>query len=212
MKMPDETNEVKSVMGSKKKEPEQTVTLSLSELNAMVINAVAAAAAQSTNASTETAKIIAAAIAESMRPPVDPQAAAKRENDEMMREMDQELRIRIEEAKRNSQSGCEHIQGSNSLSDWTLPDGRSAFWLHQLDTSEWIGICSNCQKVVSEVSDDPSERQIFQSTRRKMGNRPSKAGQREHVDLLAAKLSRLHPPVRKRRKPVEAPVAEPVAS
>lgn len=124
----------------------------------------------------ESNKTTAEAIIESKKPYVDPK---QKENEEAMRRSMKEVELRRKEEERVSQDMCPHKQGSNALSDFQGP--LSSFIFHQLDTTELIGICTNCTKVIR--STNPEDSKYFQM---KSGNRPSRAGQRIFTNPLEA--------------------------
>jgi hypothetical protein len=115
--------------------------LSLSDLSALV---TAVAAAMKT-ASAEQASVLAYAFAESRKPYVDPKQEENQRNmQEQMRRQARDQRL----GKIAEQDSCPHLQGSSPMSAETTGN-KSSFCLLKLPTGEVIGVCSNCQKVIS---------------------------------------------------------------
>lgn len=152
----------------------QTISMSPDQLQQIIISAVSAA----TNSIGDK---IANAMIESRKPYVDP---AQEENARRDRESARKQQERIRQQVEADRDTCPHLQGSNALSEF---QGQlTSFVLHRLDTGEMIGICTNCQKLISSLN--PEDRPFFQ---RKSGNRMSMGGQRNFVDPLAAQRARL---------------------
>jgi len=175
-------------MPSKEQTPETNVipqkSFNYSELTEIVAKAVASAQIQlaSTLAQQgdQNAKVLAEALRESKTPYVDPKHI---ENEKMMRDQMRETERRKRAAKRAEQEACPHLQGSSPESATTLP--YSSFAVHVLDSSEVIGICTNCQKIIS--SRRPEDLRWFKV---KSTNVRSAAGQRTFYDNQIAIKSR----------------------
>lgn len=161
----------------------EKISLGLDDLKELITSAVAQAVAHSQESS---AKIIAEAMLEARKPYVDPR---QKQNEEMMREQMRDVQERINREIEASKASCPHLQGSNALSEFQGQLG--SFILHQLDTTEVIGICSNCQKIIRSTNDGkdgrPDDTQYFM---RKSANRLSRAGQRQFRDPTKAQLAR----------------------
>lgn len=140
--------------------------LSLGDLSALV----SAVAAAMKTASAEQASVLAHAFAESRKPYVDPlQEENQRNMQEQMRRQARDQRL----AKIAEQDSCPHLQGSSPLSAETTGN-KSSFCLLRLPTGETIGVCSNCQKVISDRH--PKHLVYF---RKKGGNELASSGNRE---------------------------------
>ncbi len=137
--------------------------INLNELAALI------AAAMKTG-SEATAETLAKAFAESRKPYVDPLQA---ENQKAMREQMREQARQIRLGKIAEQESCGHLQGSSPLSAETTGN-KSSFCLLKLPTGEVIGVCSNCQKVISNRH--PKHLVYF---KRKGGNELASSGNRE---------------------------------
>lgn len=161
----------------------EKISLSLDDLKDIVSSAIASAVSQSQASS---AKIIADAMLEARKPYVDPRQL---ENEKAMRESMRAVNERINREIELSKETCPHLQGSNALSEFQGQLG--SFVLHQLDTGEVIGICTNCQKIIRSTNDGkegrPDDRQFFN---KKSANRLSRAGQRVFRDPTKAQLAR----------------------
>jgi len=159
-------------------------SFSYSELAEIVAQAVAQAQVQIANTlaaqGDKNAEVLAAALRESRIPYQDPKQL---ENEENMRKgmRDAERNKRLN--KRAEQAACPHVMGSSPNSAKSLPD--SSFAIHVLDNQETIGICTNCQKIIS--SRRPEDLKWF---RAKGGNVASAAGHREFFDPIKARNSR----------------------
>lgn len=147
------------------------LSLSLDELQQIVVAAVAAASQAS-------AATVAAAVVEAKKPTVDP---GKEAADAQMRESTRINREREAEAMRLAQEACPHKQGSNALSAFQSP--LSSFIVHVLDTGLVVAICTNCLKTIFGDTTDPEERKML---REKSGNHASGSGQRFFRDPLKA--------------------------
>jgi hypothetical protein len=158
------------------KEPKaQKLSLSLDELQQIVVAAVTAATQASASTNAET---LAAVVSETRKPVVDPRAE---EDKRMMGESTRKQRERDAENMRLSQESCPHRQGSNQLSSFQGP--LSSFVIHVLDTDLMVAICTNCLKTIFGDTDDPAEKKLF---REKSGNQASAAGRRFFRDPGAA--------------------------
>jgi hypothetical protein len=130
--------------------PKPTMTLGLEELQAIVSTAVAEAvkAAKASEASNQDG--LAKAILKVREPYEKPQDKANRES--ARRSM---IKAR-EDQQRNiafyQDRVCKHVQGSSPNSSRRSTD--SAFFQIVLDTNELIGVCSNCQKVISSLFEE----------------------------------------------------------
>lgn len=122
---------------------------------------------------------LAAALIESRKPYIDPN---KEINDQMWREQAREQAKREKANTAAYQKNCPHIAGCNSLSDLRDQAGRTSIVWHKLDSTEAIGICTNCTRVFHE--DDPD----YQEWRTKPSiNKMSASGDRFFSDPLAAR-------------------------
>lgn len=160
-----------------KPKTEGSFSMTAADLKELVSSIVSSVTAQSGEAS---AKILAEAILESRKPYKDP---LQEKNAEAMRLSDRELQKRLKQEVDASRDNCEHLQGSNALSE--QKSDRGSFVLHQLDTGELIGICTNCQKEISSLR--PEDKPFF---KKQSGNRMSRAGQRMFTDPLKAQRAR----------------------
>lgn len=187
-------DEIKNTLGGSRKKSESTdanstsLTVNIADLQALVASAVSAALAASADQNSNQAKMLAEALGQALTPKKDARTLLNEENDRLMREQSLVVQERIRANILASQEYCQHLQGSNELSEWTLE--RSSFAMHQLDTGELIGLCTNCQKLISSISENPADRAIFQAQRRKPGNKMSRAGQRTFLDPYAAQKAR----------------------
>jgi hypothetical protein len=153
----------------------QQLTLGIEELQALIASSVSEAVKQSGHA-------FAAALLESRKPYTDPRQEA---NAAMMKEGFKVSQERMNAEIEASRASCEHVQGSNALSEFQGQMG--SFVLHQLDTGVVIGICTNCQKTIWSNSTDPEDLKYF---KKKQANRMSKAGQRVFMDPMKAMAAR----------------------
>lgn len=181
----------KDVLGGFEKKPEpvqeQPVpqkAFNYSELTEIVAKAVAAAQLQVAQTLAQqgdkNAEVLAAALRESRKPYEDPKQI---ENEAEMRRGMKETARKQRANKKFQQAACPHTMGSHPDSARSLPD--SSFIIHTLDNSETVGICTNCQKIIS--SRRPEDLVWFS---KKGGNVRSAAGQREFLDVRAAKNAR----------------------
>lgn len=148
--------------------PEDSVTLTVQELLALL--------AKMNDTSSEK---LAAAIIESRKPYVDPN---KEVNDQMWREQAREQAKREKANTAAYQKSCPHIAGCNSLSDLRDQAGRTSIVWHKLDSTEAIGICTNCTRVFHEDDTDYQEWRTKPSI-----NKMSASGDRFFSDPLAAR-------------------------
>lgn len=154
-------------------------SISMEELQA-VVNAAVSAALSNSSASGEA---IAAALLEARKPYVDPRLKVQEEA--ARKSMRESARVQ-REAFLEAQKNCHHKKGSNPLS-WYSEENNSSFALHKLDTGEWIGICTNCTKVISsQISEDAI---FFQGSRGT--NIRSAAGERFFADPKTVQAARL---------------------
>jgi hypothetical protein len=118
------------------------------------------------------------AILESRKPWVSPQAA---QDAKAMQEQMQQQHAQLEANRLADQTRCEHIQGSNSLSDYPSVYGRTSIIWHTLNMGEVVGICTNCTRIF--LSSDPD----YATWRKKpSGNRPSGETVRWYADPRGA--------------------------
>lgn len=146
------------------------ISISPEELQNLIAQAVAANQSQNTAIS---AKVLADAILESRKPYKSDEQLA---NEEQQRATMRLLRDRQEQAKKFNEDNCPHLQGCNELSERT--GELSSILHHQNDLGEMIGICTNCQRIFK-----PGDTDYMQQMRRKSGNKMSQAGQRFHVGI-----------------------------
>jgi hypothetical protein len=172
-------------LGKGKKEK---IAFDQDELQAFVNKAVTEAltlqAAQGpTPGTADLAKAIVDGLKEVRKPYVDPkQKALEVVTRKQMREQQEKQRAEFLAA----QQFCEHKQGSNPLG-WYNDPNKSSFAVHRLDTGEWIGICTNCTKVISSLL--PEDREFFRHIRGT--NIKSAAGERVFTDPLKVQRARL---------------------
>ena len=119
----------------------------------------------------ETAQVIADALIKSRQPYVDPKQA---EIDEMFRKSSRETEERKRQAVYADQKSCEHLQGSNALSEMA-GQLTSIVW-HDLGNGVMFGLCTNCIRQFW-----PGDPDYVSQYRRKSGNKPSAAGQRRFL-------------------------------
>jgi type III secretion system FlhB-like substrate exporter len=164
------------------KDSNENITLTRSDLQNIIAQAVAAAtAAAQEKADSIVSKgmsELAAAIIESRKPYVDPKQL---ENEKNMREQMRVVNERMHQQILSSQALCPHLQGSNELSDFS--GQLSSLVIHRLDNGVVVGICTNCQKHIFSNDKDPEVQKIF---RMKSGNRMSSAGVRTFMDPKTA--------------------------
>jgi ribosomal protein L32 len=158
---------------SEEQERTEQISFSKEEFSDLLTSLVNKITSQ-TNASN---RELVGAILKSREPFVSDEAKADAQalKDQMRRQHDQ-----LEANRLADQARCEHIQGSNSLSDYPSVYGRTSIIWHVLDTQEVIGVCTNCTRVFRSCDPD------YETWRRKpSGNRMSSAGQRFFADPLA---------------------------
>ena len=168
--------ETEQPLKGKKSAAEPQVTLSVSELSAMIKEAVKAEAARSSDATTKVLEDFTGAMKDLRKPYVDPRSE---ENDRRMREQMRETNKRILESIAYSRNLCPHFQGSSENSDFQ--GALSSIVKHVLDTGVVWGICTNCQREFW-----PEDPDYAKEMNRKSGNRPSQAGRRMFLDPRAA--------------------------
>lgn len=167
--MSEEVTEVLS--GRKNKEPK--IDMTVSDLQSIV----AAITASQDDKLTKALDAFAAAIIESKKPYVDPKSA---ENDASMREsMKKQRELQIAQMQ-SSQEWCQHLQGSNALSK--IPGQLTCIVRHRLDTTEVVGLCTNCGRIFREGDLDYGK-----WMRMANGNELSSAGQRSFLDPTSVK-------------------------
>ncbi len=149
----------------KSEKPSQSISMSVSEFQALISTAMKEAVQGST-------KMLAEAMLESRKPYLDPK---KQENEEKFKEMAKRQREALNERIAASRAMCPHLQGCNSESD--EPGIRSSIIQHTFDNGVVLGICTNCQRVFK-----PTDPDYQQQMRRKSGNRPSSSGHRNWLD------------------------------
>lgn len=136
-------------------------------------------AASQTQSSQNLAQTLADAIVKAREPFVDPK---KEENDKMFREQNRRQMEQERQAKYANQKACPHIAGCNSLSDFRDHMSRTSIIWHKTDSSETLGICTNCQRIFHDNEPD------YQEWRSKpCFNKPSASGNREYADPIAAR-------------------------
>jgi hypothetical protein len=164
------------------KHDQSRTSVSYSELQAIVSSAVAEAVKAAIASQSANTTALAEAIKDSKKPYEDPKQKA---NDAAMRKS--MIAAKEQEKKRTEyfqNNVCPHTMGSSESSARALPD--SSFAVHVLDTGEVVGVCTNCQKVISS--------QVQEDARwfaKKGGNIRSAAGQRTFVNSYAAQRVRL---------------------
>lgn len=149
---------------------------------------LAAAGTAQSQSKTDEFKLLVEAIIESRKPYIDPKAEA---NEKEFQRTNQELEENKRRAVADAQKNCPHEKGSTGNRSF----GESAFWIHRLDSQETIGICSQCNKVISSLNPDDT---IF--FRKRGDNLPSQAGVRTFLDPIKAMTARLPEEDRKRIK------------
>lgn len=149
-----------------------TITITKSELQNLLREAVAAAVSETNKKSEQIVSNgmseLAKAIIESRKPYVDPR---QEENEKAMRESMRKVNERMKAQILASQSTCPHLQGSSENSDFT--GQLSSIVMHRLDSGVVVGICTNCQLQIFSDDKDVNVQKIF---RQKSGNRMSSAG------------------------------------
>lgn len=161
---------------------QERTSVSYADLQSIVSAAVSEAvkaAIQSQGANTQA---LADAIKDSKRPYEDPKQKA---NDAAMRKS--MIAAKNDEKRRTSyfqDNVCPHTMGSSESSARALPD--SSFAVHVLDTGEVVGVCTNCQKVISSLVQ--ADARWFA---KKGGNIRSAAGQRTFQNPYKAQQARL---------------------
>ena len=124
-------------------------------------------------------KQLADSILELRKEPVDP---AKKANEEFTRAQDRKQRIQMQEAIKREQAQCPHIAGCDRLSEMRDPMGRTSIIWHTSDSSETLGICTNCQRIFHE--NDPD----YAVWRQKPSfNKQSRSGERFFSDPMKAR-------------------------
>jgi hypothetical protein len=149
---------------------EQKITLTKNDL-AELIGKIA-------DQQAEQQKALVEAIIKSREPYVSPVVD---ENNRRIRAAMKKQREQLEANRLLDQQSCEHIQGSNSQSDFKSPYGLTAIIKHYLDSGEVIGICTNCTRVWRQGDPDYN---LFM--RKKSGNQPSASGRRTFTDPAKA--------------------------
>jgi hypothetical protein len=160
----------------------ERTSISYTELQGIVSAAVSEAVKAAIASQSQNTVALADAIRDSKRPYEDPKQKA---NDAAMRKS--MIAAKNEEKKRTTyfqDNVCPHTMGSSESSARALPD--SSFAVHVLDTGEVIGVCTNCQKVISSLKQEDAR--LFA---KKGGNIRSAAGQRTFVNPYKAQQARL---------------------
>jgi hypothetical protein len=124
-------------------------------------------------------KQLADSILELRKEPVD---LAKKANDEFTRAQDRKQRIQMQDAIRREQANCPHIAGCDRLSEMRDPMGRTSIIWHTSDSSETLGICTNCQRIFHENDPDYAEWRQKPSF-----NKQSRSGERFFSDPMKAR-------------------------
>lgn len=155
-------------------ETSESVSFTKQEFSALISELVGQLTAQNNAQNRD----LVNAIIESRKPYVSPKAEA---DALAMKEQMRRQHEQLEANRLADQARCEHIQGSNSLSDYPSVYGRTSIIWHVLDTQEVIGVCTNCTRVFRSCDPD------YATWRKKpSGNRMSAAGQRFFPDPLGA--------------------------
>jgi len=177
MKMNEDQNPMtEQPSKSKAKHEDAKVNMTVSEITALVNDAVARARSEDANATNEVLKQLTQAIQDSRKPYKDPKAE---ENDALMRAQMKDVNKRIALNIKASQANCPHFQGSNELSDFQ--GALTSIVKHYTDTGVAWGICTNCLRQFW-----PGDPDYMKEMQRKSGNRPSAAGRRWFSDPAAA--------------------------
>lgn len=142
------------------------IVLTPEQLQQIIAGAVESAGERS-------ARILAEALIESRKPYKDPKQEA---NEAADRERDRNIRKYMEENLARDRENCQHIQGSNALSEYPNIRMLTSIIHHQTDDGNVIGICTNCQKVWR-----PGDKDYGVWMRKASGNRMSQSGQRFRV-------------------------------
>jgi hypothetical protein len=88
----------------------------------------------------------------------------------------------MQDAIRREQANCPHIAGCDRLSEMRDPMGRTSIIWHTSDSSETLGICTNCQRVFRENDPDYAEWRQKPSF-----NKQSRSGERFFSDPMKAR-------------------------
>lgn len=163
-------------------EQKHQMTLGLDELQAIVSAAVKEAVKASQEVKTDSDSRVADAILKSREPYEKPQDKANRES--ARRSMIKSREDQQKNLENYQDKVCQHVQGSSPNSSRRSTD--SAFFQFILDTGELVGVCSNCQKVVSSLFHE--HQKYFQMGG---GNQRASAGHRFFENPLKAQRSRL---------------------
>jgi uncharacterized protein with PIN domain len=142
-------------------------------------------------ASTQT-KALVEAILESRKPYIDPK---REENEKRWRAQMRKQREMMDANLKADQNRCEHIMGSNALSEYPDLHNRSSIIKHVLDTGEIIGMCTNCNKVWW-----PGDADYYTELRRHTTNKMSSAGRRFSVQVQQALEHRMAKEAAEKRK------------
>jgi hypothetical protein len=156
-------------------------SVSYEDLQAIVSSAVSEAVKAAIASQSQNTVALAEAIKDSKKPYENPKQKA---NDAAMRKS--MIAAKNEEKKRTSyfqDNVCPHTMGSSESSARALPD--SSFAIHVLDTGEVVGVCTNCQKVISSLKQEDAR-----WFAKKGGNIRSAAGQRTFVNPYKAMQAR----------------------
>jgi len=122
---------------------------------------------------------LAEAIIAAQKPYEDPKKEA---NEKMFREQTRRQSKQEREAMNANQAACPHVAGCNLLSEMRDPMGRTSIIWHTTDSTETIGICTNCQRIFRDNEPD-----YVEYRRKPSFNRPSASGRREYNDPKAAR-------------------------
>lgn len=127
----------------------------------------------------EANQALADAILKSREPYEDPR---KKQNEAMFKKRDTEIELRKKLTIKYAQDSCEHIAGSNPLSEQKDIAGRTSIVWHRGDVGQVFGVCTVCGRIFKE--DDPD----FALWRRKKSfNRESASGFRTVFDPIKAR-------------------------
>jgi len=152
------------VLNASTPKPEEKVSMSISELTALI----ARMTAESNERIAQSNESLAKAIIESRKPYVDPK---NEENEKLFREQTREMERRKRDQILKSQEWCQHLAGS--LGEFQDQGHRTAIVWHQTDIREQVGICTVCQKQFREGDKD----YMFWRGKRSI-NKISKSGDR----------------------------------
>lgn len=164
------------------------ISMTAEELQNIIQTSVSAAVETALSKNQQGFEAIAEALLESRKPYKDPKQEA---NEEAFRKSTRELQERLRRNLKADQATCQHLQGSNSLSDFPSPHGLTCIVHHYLDTGELIGLCANCNHLFRNTQGkDPEADQEYKIwMTKKSGCRPSASGRRFFANPLEAIIS-----------------------